>query len=529
MTDTAPQNAPPNDAKAAPAKADPKALAWTNTTYFAEGLPYAIVINVAAQFFTAFGASLKEIGLASLFHLPWNLKAFVGPFVDQYGTKRLWLLGVELLVVLALFALAFTTTLPNVIVAASIAFLVLAVFSATHDIAIDGFYLEALDQKQQDLLVGWRAPAYRAALLFAGGPMIVLAGAKGWTLGMLAFAGVMAALWVFHLVILPRNETYKRPFVDLLKQVASLRFLIIGASLALLIAGGRAFLRSDVWASFKAWGSATFPALSERLATRGPADWIGLGLLIALVVGLVFLRPILARVSRSKSNYAKSFVGFLEQPWAGRMLVYIVLFRIGESFLQQMKVPFFQRHLGMSQAEYGVVNGTIGMLVGIAAPVLGGILIGKLGFKRCIWPFLIAQNGLHLVFCVVAIYADEIRAMKTLIVPGMAQPGVGLALLTGAIVIEIIGAGLGTAAFMVYIIRCCRPDHKAAHMALLTSLMSISFTLAGVFSGFLAEAMGFTAFFAFTFFVTLPGMAMTLWVPNIDERGAPPRLGRTAS
>jgi PAT family beta-lactamase induction signal transducer AmpG len=54
--------------------------------------------------------------------------------------------------------------------------------------------------------------------------------------------------------------------------------------------------------------------------------------------------------------------------------------------------------------------------------------------------------------------------------------------------------------------------------------MSVSFTLAGVFSGFLADALGFTAYFAFTFFVTIPHMAMTFFVPHIRAPGAPPQL-----
>jgi len=105
------------------------------------------------------------------------------------------------------------------------------------------------------------------------------------------------------------------------------------------------------------------------------------------------------------------------------------------------------------------------------------------------------------------------------------MPGVDLKIVvtTLVIVVETAGAGLGTAAFMVYIMRCCQPAHKAAHMAILTSIMSVSFTLAGVFSGFLADAMGFTAYFAFTFVVTIPGMVMTFFVPHITAPGAPPQ------
>jgi hypothetical protein len=79
--------------------------AWTISTYFAEGFPYSVVNNLADLFFTEQKATLQQIGLTSMFHLPWNLKFFLGPFVDAYATKRRWLIGVEVLLTLALIGL----------------------------------------------------------------------------------------------------------------------------------------------------------------------------------------------------------------------------------------------------------------------------------------------------------------------------------------------------------------------------------------------------------------------------------------
>jgi PAT family beta-lactamase induction signal transducer AmpG len=92
---------------------------------------------------------------------------------------------------------------------------------------------------------------------------------------------------------------------------------------------------------------------------------------------------------------------------------------------------------------------------------------------------------------------------------------------------EHFGEGLGTAVFMVYLMRSCDPAHKASHMAILTALMSVSFTLAGVASGFLAKSMGFAWYFAFTFLVSLPGMALIAFLPNLWDTKASP--GQPAS
>ena len=249
-----------------------------------------------------------------------------------------------------------------------------------------------------------------------------------------------------------------------------------------------------------------------------------------LVVGLCSLRFFLKRVERSTSEYAQSFAAFLGQPHAARVLAYVIVFRVGESFLQTMRYPFLKASLNVTQSEYGVAQGTLGTIAALAAPVVGGLLIARFGLRRCIWPFLLAMNGLHLTFAAAAAFSAQIAAAKMPVlgtVLGMHMVtfiDVRLLIITGVLIIENIGAGLGTAAFMVYLIRCCMPGHKAAHMALLTSVMSISFTLAGVFSGFIAEFTGFPIYFAMTFVITIPGMALTLFVPHIDAQGAPPSI-----
>ena len=93
-------------------------------------------------------------------------------------------------------------------------------------------------------------------------------------------------------------------------------------------------------------------------------------------------------------------------------------------------------------------------------------------------------------------------------------------ILTTIIGVEAFGSGLGTAVFMVYIMRCCRSEYRAAHMAILTALMSLSFTIAGVLSGFLAQSWGYTTYFGFTFLATIPGMLLLFIVPYLHGDSA---------
>ena len=523
-TTTTPTTTTPSDGRTAPPGV------WTATTYFAQGFPYSIVINLANLFFVAQKASLEAVGLTSLFHLPWNLKAFVGPFVDSYGTKRRWLVGIELLLCAALLVFSFVASLSDVLKLASVMFLVVAVLSATHDIAIDGLYLEAIDKKDQERLVGWRAPAWRAAMLLVTGPMAILCDKAGWTVGFAVMAGVLGLLFAFHALFLPRTEVPKKPLLELLKRAVSLRFLSVAVVVAVVVVAARALWLSDARRSVGDAFAASFPLLATRLGKLSAEAWIGLALLTALLVGLALLPLLRRRIEKNTSEYARSFVTFLAQPYAGRVLIYVITFRLGESFLQTMRYPFMKASLGLTQSEYGVAQGTLGTIAALAAPVVGGLLIARFGLRRCIWPFLLAMNGLHLTFAAAALFAPQIAAATTpLLGAGFGMHAVSvvdtrLLVVTLVLIIENVGAGLGTAAFMVYLIRCCMAGHKAAHMALLTSVMSISFTLAGVFSGFIAEFTGFPIYFAMTFVITIPGMLLTLWVPHIDEQGAPPTM-----
>ncbi|KPK28501.1 MAG: hypothetical protein AMK69_08700 [Nitrospira bacterium SG8_3] len=115
---------------------------WAFTTYFAEGFPYTIIRIISSVFFRDMRVSLEAIGLTSLFGLPWVLKFLWGPQIDQYGTKRRWMLTMQFLLVFIVIAVAFLSPLPGGIRIIAVLFLIGSFLAATHDMAIDGYYME---------------------------------------------------------------------------------------------------------------------------------------------------------------------------------------------------------------------------------------------------------------------------------------------------------------------------------------------------------------------------------------------------
>ncbi len=478
-------------------------IAWVSTTYFAEGFPYAIIHTAADALFTVMGMSLSTLGLTTLLHLPWNLKFLWGPLVDQYETKRRWLLGVELLLCVLLGGLALFGDAQAPLPLLAGLFMVIALLAATHDIAIDGFYLEGLDRTGQSRYVGFRAAAFRGAMWAVGSPLLWLAGAVSWRVAWLLGFALMVLCTAYHAAALPRPEARQRPIRQLLRRLLTPRVLL--GMLALGLGAG--------WAHGQRWWGIPAQVAAVAAAVPGLGElslpgWIGLGMLLAVLLLLAGVSRIRRLVARRDSAYARAFVVFLDQPGVGRILAFVLLYRIGESFLHKMRWPFLHRELGLTLEGYALANGTVGLLATFAATLLGGLLIARHGLRRFIWPFVLAQNLLNLLYAGLAAWPEPSQ--------------VGLGVITAVVTIEHIGAGLGTAIFMVYLMRCCDPEHKAAHMALLTALMSVGYTLAGVASGALADAVGYGSYFVLTFVATLPSMALIAVVPHLGSSDEAP-------
>ncbi|MCC5874725.1 MAG: hypothetical protein JJU11_00770 [Candidatus Sumerlaeia bacterium] len=162
--------------------------AWVPTVNFAQGLQYAVVIQLILLVFFTMGLPLGiTLFWVGLLQLPWTLKPLWSPLVDRYWTKRSWTIWMQGLVALCFVGIGFSLLVPGQINVFgnelptffffSLIFLFLMAFAAaTHDIACDGFYMLGLSEKKQAFYVGVRSTAFRAALIFATGILLWFAG-----------------------------------------------------------------------------------------------------------------------------------------------------------------------------------------------------------------------------------------------------------------------------------------------------------------------------------------------------------------
>ncbi len=150
---------------------------WVPTLYFAEGLPYVVVMTLAVVMYKGLGLSNTDIALyTSLLYLPWVIKPFWSPLVDLLGTRRKWVWLMQLIIGAGLAGVALTVPMPDFF-RWSLAFLWLLAFSsATHDIAADGYYLLATTEREQAFFVGIRSTFYRIAMISGQGLLVIFAG-----------------------------------------------------------------------------------------------------------------------------------------------------------------------------------------------------------------------------------------------------------------------------------------------------------------------------------------------------------------
>lgn len=193
---------------------------WLPSLYFAEGIPYVIVMNLSVIMYKRLGLSNTDIAFyTGWLYLPWVIKPLWSPFVDLLKTKRWWIVSMQLLIGSGLAGIAFMLPAPFYLQVSLVLFWLMAFGSATHDVAADGFYMLALDEREQSFFVGIRSTFYRLATIFGQGALVVAAGylerttgniPYAWSLTLLVAAGLFVAFSVYHRFVLPTVSDDRR-------------------------------------------------------------------------------------------------------------------------------------------------------------------------------------------------------------------------------------------------------------------------------------------------------------------------------
>lgn len=406
----------------------PLSFYWVSSTYFTQGLPYMIVRFLSSVYFTDIGVREAWLGFLNFLGLPWNLKFLWAPFLDIFGTKRAWLIRLQLAITFLVLLIAILAGMgqhaPSPFRSGLIAFLftTLAFIAATNDVAIDAYYMEGLKSRvEQASYTGHRVMAYRMAIIYTRSVLVGIAGIANWFYGFGAGAATMLFFFLLHLFLLPRFETEKK---------------------------------------------------GERNS-------------VAIV----------------RHKFIESFLCYLKQERVVLILVFVATYKLGDEILFSMNTPFLIRELGVTKIQLAWLAGLVGSFGAIAGTMVGAWWISKKGLKKVIWPLTLLMNINILAYLILS----EGR-------PQASQP-LGVAVIALVHGYENIAGGLGSAALMIYLMRLCSPQFKAAHFAIGTAIMSLGSTFIGGFSGIIVEKLGYTNLFLIGFAATIPSMCLLFWLP----------------
>ena len=407
---------------------------WVPSLYFAEGLPYVIVMTISVVMYKQLGLSNADITLdTSWLYLPWVIKPLWSPFVDVIKTKRWWITAMQLLVGAALGGVAFTIPSSSWLQFTLFFFWIMAFASATHDIAADGFYMLGLEEHDQAWFVGIRSTFYRLATIFGQGILVMIAGniqvlfryniGYSWCLVFYGVCGLFIALWLWHGFILPRPQEDK----------------------------GLEHLNANQLMSELKHTVVTF-------FTKLPKKEIAIAIL------------------------------------------FMLLYRMPEGLLAKVTPLFLLDSrttggLGLSPQEYGLVQGTVGVIGLTLGGILGGILAGRDGMKRWLWPMVCAITLPDVVYIYLSYAMPE-----------------NLFLINACIFIEQFGYGFGFTAYMLYLIYFSQGPYKTSHYALCTAFMALSMMLPGMVSGKLQQVMGYQSFFILVMILCVVTFIVTYFI-----------------
>ncbi len=320
--------------------------AWVPSLYFAEGIPYFIVNVLSVTMFKRLGMSNGDLAMyTSLLYLPWVIKPLWSPFVDIIRTKRWWILSMQALMTAGFAALALSVS-PDVFGFTLVFFYIVAFASATHDIAADGYYMIALNQKDQSLFVGIRSTFYRIASVFGQGVIVVVAGLLeestgriplAWSLVLLGSSVLFAALSLWHWFVLPKAEKDSGE-------------------------GGGTAARKTAGDIFREFGNAWLTFF------RKPGIWL------AVLFMLLYRLP---------------------EAFSVKMLTPFML------------DPVEEGGLGLTTTQSGLVYGTVGVVALTVGGILGGIFAARHGLRRSLWPMSLSLALPCAVYLIMALMQPE--------------------------------------------------------------------------------------------------------------------------
>jgi PAT family beta-lactamase induction signal transducer AmpG len=482
---------------------------------FSSGLPLALTSSALQAWMTVDGLDIATIGFLSLVGLPYTFKFLWAPLMDRFEPPFLprrkgWLVLTQLLLGIVLLILSKISPAQSTQLFGIIAVIV-AFLSASQDVVIDAFRTDVLQADERGLGSSLSVFGYRLAMILSGGIAMVWADSQAgsgmsWSQIYQIMALIMFAVGALCLFLLPPLDTkhLSKPDSDAKGDLIGFALVVITVALGYLFTTKliTPFVDKLIFENF---------ALNGEVPTN-IKKW---GDFVSLILGLIVTLPASWGVAK-KSNFQtlnESLGNYFSMKGAVGFLLFIILYKLGDAFAGSLTTPFLLKGVGFTQAEIGVVNKVIGIWLTIVGALLGGAIMMRLGLFKSLMIFGIFQLVSNLAFYLIAVTPKgswggfTLPAFDLLLV-SLKEPSHVDHLLLFAVGVENLTGGMGTAAFVAFLMAICNQKFTATQYALLTAFASIGRVWVGPLSGVLSESIGWPSFFIFSTVMAVPGLVV---------------------
>jgi PAT family beta-lactamase induction signal transducer AmpG len=371
----------------------------------------------------------------------------------------------------------------------------IAFLSASQDVVFDAYRSDLLAESERGAGAAVSVLGYRLAMLVSGGLALILAEQwLGWPGTFRLMAGLFVALSLVS-VWAPRLADTVRPTSPVRRELVGFgAMLAAGAGVYLLAASLPWQLLAP--GRFGSLAIQTLCMLAAFVAALKAARWAGFP---------SFVQPWDAFFTR-------------ERAWA--LLALIVLYKLGDAFAGSLSTTFLIRGAGFTQTEVGAVNKVLGLGATIVGAVAGGAWLARRPLYSALMLFGVLQAASNLGFWWLATLGPEGKG----VLPGAVLPAfdwgfVKLAVptpvdggLLAVVAFENLSGGMGTAAFVAFLMSLCNQRYTATQFALLSAFASVGRVWVGPLAGVLAESIGWPSFFIVSTVLALPALAMLWWL-----------------
>ena len=272
-------------------------------------------------------------------------------------------------------------------------------------------------------------------------------------------------------------DAYRREVLADDEQGLGASLAVNGYRLGMLLASGGGLILADHWA---------FPTVYLFMACC---------MLVGVATTLLAAEPgaPAGRPRSLREAVIDPFVDYFRRPDSVAILLFIVLYKVGDAMAASMTTPFYL-DIGFSKTEIGAVVKLFGTWATVVGGFAGGLIVLRLGIVRPLWGFGVLQGLSTAGFALLAVAGPDLRV------------------LTAVIAFENLSGGLGTSAYVAFMATLTNRRFTATQYALLSSLMGIPRVLVAVPTGWLAAELGWVGFFLLCTVAALPGLWVLGWL-----------------